>query len=59
MTPESRKQMGTKGRMHVIQNYSFDTFTKTWINLIDSIVEEEGSWETRKKYNGIRFGEVA
>jgi len=59
MTPESRKEMGTKGRMHVIKNYSFDTFTKTWINLIDSIVEEEGSWETRKKYNGIRFGEVA
>jgi spore maturation protein CgeB len=59
MTPESRKEMGAKGREHVIKNYNFENYIKQWVDLVDAVVEEEGSWETRKKYNGIRFGEIA
>ena len=54
-----RRKMGLLGRKHVEKNYSFDNFNKTWVNFIDSIIDENGSWETRKNYNGIRFLEVA
>jgi glycosyltransferase involved in cell wall biosynthesis len=54
-----RRRMGMAGRKHVETNYNFQTFNNTWINFMDKIHEEEGSWETRKGYNGIRFMEVA
>ncbi len=59
MSPESRRTMGMKGRDHVLKNYNFETFNKQWINLMDSVIEKHGSWEERKDYNGIYFGEVA
>ena len=54
-----RRKMGMMGRKHVEDNYSFKGFNESWVNFIDKIVEEGGSWETRKNYNGIRFMEVA
>lgn len=59
MTPEARREMGMKGREHVLKNYNFETFNKQWVELMDSVVEKHGSWENRKEYNGIYFGEVA
>lgn len=59
MTPESRRAMGNKGRDHVLNNYNFETFNKQWTDLMDSVMEKHGSWEDRKDYNGIYFGEVA
>jgi len=59
MSPEARKEMGLKGRQHVIKNYNFENFRANWVNLMDKVIEENGSWEDRKKYNGIYFGEVA
>jgi len=59
MSPESRREMGMKGREHVLKNYNFETFNKQWVELMDSVVEKYGSWENRKEYNGIYFGEVA
>jgi glycosyltransferase involved in cell wall biosynthesis len=56
---EGRRSMGTKGRQHVLENYNFENFNKTWVEYMLKVHEEEGSWETRKKYNGIRFKEVA
>jgi len=50
MSPGQRKLLGLKGRQHVVKNYNFGKFKKQWINLIDSIVENRGSWETRKGY---------
>jgi hypothetical protein len=47
------------GRKHVETNYNFETFKNTWIKTMDKIYEEEGSWENRKGYYGIRFVEVA
>ena len=59
ISAEERRKMGIMGRMHVETNYNFKDFNSTWVNFIDKIVEEGGSWETRKNYNGIRFMEVA
>ena len=44
---------------HVTKNYNFQKFQETWVQTMDEIYETEGSWETRKGYNGIRFMEVA
>jgi len=54
-----RRKMGLAGRKHVETNYSFENFKNTWVKLMDKVHEEEGSWENRKGYYGIRFVEVA
>ena len=59
MSEQARREMGLKGREHVLKNYNFKTFNENWVELVDSIVEKHGSWENRKEYNGIYFGEVA
>ena len=59
MSSGQRKQMGLEGRKHVLQNYNFENYQETWVEYMLKIHEEEGSWETRKGYNGIRFEEIA
>jgi len=59
MTREDRKEMGLRGRKHVLDNFGFENFSKQWVERMIKFHEEEGSWETRKQYNGIRFLEVA
>jgi len=56
---ESRKDMGLNARNHVLKNYNFDTFNKQWVDIMTQIHEEQGSWDTRTNYQGIRFLEVA
>jgi len=56
---EGRKEMGLKGREHVIKNYNFETFNKQWVDIMTEVYEENGSWDTRTNYQGIRFLEVA
>ena len=51
MTPEERKEMGAKGREHVLSNYGFEKYTQTWVEYLEKIHEEEGSWDTRKYDN--------
>ena len=58
MTPGERKLLGMKGRNHVIENYNFNNFRKQWVNLVDSIVENHGSWETRKGYQTWEIKEI-
>jgi len=58
MTPSERKLLGMKGRNHVIRNYNFSSFKNKWINLIDSIIENHGSWETRKGYTPWEIKEI-
>jgi len=59
MGPVERRKMGMAGFKHVQKNYNFHNFKKTWVDFMDKIHEEEGSWENRKGYYGIRFVEVA
>jgi len=59
MSPQARREMGLKGRNHVLKNYNFENFCSQWVDLFDGVVEKHGSWDNRKNYNGIYFGEVA
>ena len=59
MDPEERKELGKKGRDHVLKNYNFIDFEKKWIELMDGIHERHGSWSNRKKYKSWNFEEVA
>jgi len=58
MTTEAREELGKAGRKHVVDNYNFETFRDRWVNLMTRVHKECGSWENRKNYSGIRFGEI-
>jgi len=58
LTPAERKLLGMKGRQHVVVNYNFEKFKKTWVNLVDSVVEKYGSWDTRKNYKSWDLKEI-
>ena len=58
MTPSERKLLGMKGRNHVVENYNFNNFRKQWVNLVDSIVENHGSWDSRKGYQAWEIKEI-
>jgi hypothetical protein len=59
MGHEERVRLGKNGRDYVMKNYNFETFNKQWVDIMTKVYEDNGSWETRKNYNGIRFLEVA
>ena len=52
------KKMAEMGLQHVKDNYSFDDYEKNWTSLIDEVIEENGSWETRKNYERWNLMEV-
>ena len=53
------KQISSQGRRHVLKNYNFEQFEKSWIELMDKIIEEHGSWDKRKLYKQWHLMEVA
>lgn len=59
MGAKNRKALGLEGRQHVLKNYSFENFQKKWVEFMDNVYEEQGSWSKRKQYQGIVFKEVA
>lgn len=58
MSAEKRKKMGEKGRKHVTTNYSFDLFNKKWVEVMDEVIENCGSWDTRKNHERWSLQEV-
>ena len=59
MSKEERSRLGAAGREHTLNNYGFENFKNTWIDLMLKIHEEHGSWENRKKYERwklVQFG---
>lgn len=50
MTREERQELGEKGRLHAENNYGFENFEKTWVDLMLGVHEKHGSWDTRKNY---------
>tara|TARA_Y100000114_G_scaffold24623_2_gene20332 strand:- start:2913 stop:4181 length:1269 start_codon:yes stop_codon:yes gene_type:complete len=48
MSEKERSKLGELGRKHVMKNYNFEDFNKTWTEVLTRLHEEEGSWETRK-----------
>ena len=59
LSRKDRREMGMKGREHVMKNYNFDNFREQWVDLMTSIYENHGSWDSRENYNGIYLAEVA
>jgi len=53
------KKMSDAGMAHVRDNFSFEVFEKQWVEFIDKVVEESGSWENRKNYKRWHLMEVA
>ena len=51
--------MAKAGIEHVKNNFSFENYEKQWVELMDRVVEESGSWETRKNYKRWHLMEVA
>jgi len=54
-----RQRLGKLGREHVTKNYNFENFNTAWVELIDRVIEERGSWDSRKSYDRWVFKEVA
>tara|TARA_R100000008_G_scaffold1821_2_gene1463 strand:- start:11577 stop:12836 length:1260 start_codon:yes stop_codon:yes gene_type:complete len=55
---EELKNMATKGREHVVKNYSWKKFQDRWPEMMKEIHEKYGSWETRKNYTRWSFKEI-
>ena len=51
--------MARQGMNHVRKFYNFDEYEKSWVSLMDEIVEKHGSWETRRGYKRWHLQEVA
>ena len=49
-THKQRRKLGEQGRKHVEENYSFEQLEKSWVEFMDEVIEENGSWDTRKGY---------
>ena len=59
LTDSQRTELGLKGRDHVLNNYNFKNFEKTWVDFMLEVHEKHGSWDTRKGYSSISIREVA
>jgi len=51
-------KMAKAGMKHVQENYNFDNYENSWINLIDNAIEKHGSWDNRKNYNRWELNEI-
>ena len=58
MSREDRVDLGRKGRDHVLKNYNFEEFNKTWVNIMVGINKKYGSWESRKGYKPWKIVEL-
>jgi glycosyltransferase involved in cell wall biosynthesis len=45
---EERAKLGKLGRKHVMKNYNFNDFNRSWVDLMESIHQRHGSWKNRK-----------
>ena len=59
MDKSELKKLGKAGQKHVQKNYSFEKFKESWINLIEKVVKERGSWDERKGHSNWTLEEVS
>lgn len=50
MSEEDRQELGRLGMEHIDKNYNFKKMQESWVQIMESVYEEHGSWETRKNY---------
>lgn len=58
LTEEERNNLGTAGRAHVLNNFSFESYKNDWVNTLTTIHEQEGSWGTRKGHKSWHLTEM-
>ena len=53
LSAEERTEMGRLGRKHVMDNYSMEKYVSGWENLLESVHQRLGSWDTitRKQWS--------
>jgi glycosyltransferase involved in cell wall biosynthesis len=56
---KSYKKMSEGGVKHVNKNYNFEDYEKNWIKIMDEIIENHGSWDSRVGYKRWHLMEVA
>tara|TARA_R100001163_G_scaffold8163_1_gene8191 strand:+ start:542 stop:1828 length:1287 start_codon:yes stop_codon:yes gene_type:complete len=59
LSEKAYKKMSIQGREHVKNNYNFENYKNRWIEIMDQVIEDHGSWESRKKYRTWHLMEVA
>tara|TARA_A100001515_G_scaffold145085_1_gene151930 strand:+ start:868 stop:2163 length:1296 start_codon:yes stop_codon:yes gene_type:complete len=59
MSVEERNEMGQLARQFVLKNHDLKFYTKWWDEFLSSVIEEHGSWNTRKNYQSWELKEVA
>ena len=57
-TPEERKELGLKALENVNSRFSFKQYEQRWVTAIDKVIEENGSWDTRKNYSRWEMREI-
>ena len=58
MSKKERKEVGLKGREHVLKNYNFENYCDKWVEIIEQIHEKYGSWDTRTGYTSWELTEI-
>ena len=58
LSEEERKEMGEKGRNHVVENFSMSKYTGSWYEIMKNFIEKHGSWKNRKNYKSWEFVEL-
>lgn len=58
MSKAERGELGRQGRAHVIKNYNFENYLRTWQLFLEDLHERHGSWENRKNYQSWTLKEV-
>jgi glycosyltransferase involved in cell wall biosynthesis len=59
LSKKKYQEMSKAGIQHVQNNYNFDDLENKWVEIIDRVVEQHGSWENRKNYDRWQLMEVA
>ena len=59
MTDEEVETVSQAGIKHVAENYSFENYVSSWVELMEDIHNRHGSWGTRTNYTGWQLREVA
>jgi glycosyltransferase involved in cell wall biosynthesis len=54
LSEDERQKLGERCREHVEKNYNFDEYCDNWVEVVEEVIEEFGSWETRKGYQSWR-----
>lgn len=50
MSPDDREELGRLGMEHIDKNYNFENMRNKWVEIMENVYKENGSWDTRKNH---------